>query len=68
MQGELGGGRGLTAAVKAGNAGFRIESYGIAFLKFWVPSFFVLNKIERGATLFCNFSAFTDLDLILFLH
>ena len=24
-----GGGRGLTAAVKAGNAGFRIESYGI---------------------------------------
>ena len=24
-----GGGCGLTAAVKAGNAGFRIESYGI---------------------------------------
>ena len=24
-----GGGGGLTAAVKAGNAGFRIESYGI---------------------------------------
>ena len=29
VQGEPGGGRGLTAAVKAGNAGFRIESYGI---------------------------------------
>ena len=28
VQGEPGGG-GLTAAVKAGNAGFRIESYGI---------------------------------------
>ena len=53
VQGEPGGGggRGLTAAVKAGNAGFRI-AMEFAFLKFWVPSFFVLNKIERGATLF----------------
>ena len=39
-----------------------------SFLKFWVPSFFVLNKTERGATLCLNISAFTDLDLILFLH
>ena len=31
------------------------EAMEFAFLKFWVPSFFVLNKIERGATLFCNF-------------
>ena len=61
-------GRGLTAAVKVGNADFRIESCEFSFLKLWVPSFFGLIKTERGATLFCNFSAFTDLDLILFLH
>ena len=37
-----------------------------SFLKFWAPSFFVLNKTERGATLCLYLSAFTGLDLILF--
>ena len=32
----------LSAAVKAGNAGFHIESYEFSFLKFWVPFLFVL--------------------------
>ena len=31
-----------------------------SFLKFWVPSFFVLNKTERGATLSLILSEFTD--------
>ena len=37
-----------------------------SFLKFWVPSFFVLNKTERGATLSLILSEFTDSNLVLF--
>ena len=35
-------------------------------MEFSFLKFFVLNKTERGATFCLNFSAFTDLDLILF--
>ena len=37
-----------------------------SFLKFWVPSFFVLNKTEREATLSLILSEFTDSNLVLF--
>ena len=37
-----------------------------SFLKFWVPSFFVLNKTEKGATLSLILSEFTDSNLVLF--
>ena len=42
--------RGALSAVtvKAGDAGFRIDSYDIFVLEFWVPPFFVLNNAERG--------------------
>ena len=37
-----------------------------SFLKFWGPSFFVLNTKTTMTTLSLSLSAFEDLDLILF--
>ena len=39
-----------------------------SFLKFGVPSFFVLNKTERGATLSLILLEFTDSNLVLFFY
>ena len=59
----------LSAAVKAGNAVFRIESYGIFVSQILGTFLFLLNKTERGAKLSLILSEFLQTQIwYYFLH